>query len=72
MARNFSISNLDTHVGASGSKSGSLGPRSLNINVRKMENQRIERENQAFAKKLFENQGNISKKKLDRDYFAAT
>ena len=66
MARNFSISNLDTHVGASGTKSGSLGPRSLNINVRKMENQRIERENQAFAKKLFENQGNISKKKLDR------
>lgn len=55
MARNFSISNLDTHTGAVGNKSGSLGPRSLNINVRKQENQRIERENQAFAKKLFEN-----------------
>lgn len=44
MARNFSISQLDTHVGANNNKSG-LGPRSLNINVRKLENQRIEREN---------------------------
>ncbi len=29
------------------------------------ENDRIERENQAFAKRLFDNTGCISKKKLD-------
>lgn len=68
LARNFSISNLGTHVGVMGTKSGSVGPKSLNINVRKQENLRIERENQAFAKKLFENKGNIQKKKIDQDY----
>ena len=57
MARNFSISQLGTHVGTSGNRGGSVGPRSLNISVRKQENQRIERENQAFARKLFENKG---------------
>lgn len=30
-----------------------IGPRSLNITVRKQENERIERENHAFAKRLF-------------------
>lgn len=35
------------------------GPRSLNISVRKRENDRIERENHAFAKRLFENSGSI-------------
>ena len=34
---------------------GNLGPKSLNISVRKRENDKIERENHAFAKKLFEN-----------------
>ena len=33
--------------------SESVGPRSLNISVRKRENDRIERENHAFAKRLF-------------------
>lgn len=36
-----------------------MGPRSLNISVRKRENDRIERENHAFAKRLFENGGSI-------------
>jgi hypothetical protein len=35
------------------------GPRSLNISVRKRENDRIERENHAFAKRLFENSGSV-------------
>ena len=65
LARNFSLSNLGTHVGVLGTKSGSVGPKSLNINVRKAENLRIERANHAFAKKLFENKGNISKKRID-------
>ena len=34
-------------------KAGSVGPKSLNISVRKRENERIERENHAFAKRLF-------------------
>ncbi len=37
----------------------SVGPRSLNISVRKAENERIERENHAFAKRLFENKGSV-------------
>jgi len=45
--------------------SESSGPRSLNISIRKRENERIERENHAFAKRLYENNGAISKKKLD-------
>ena len=43
----------------------SVGPRSLNISVRKKENERIERENHAFARRLFQNGGSISKQKLD-------
>ena len=39
----------------------SVGPRSLNIQIRRRENERIERENHAFAKRLFQNQGSISK-----------
>ena len=69
IAQNASTSNF----GGSGqnsnfafnNKSNSVGPRSLNISVRKKENERIERENQAFAKRLFDNSGCISKKKLD-------
>ena len=49
-----------------------MGPRSLNISVRKQENERIERENQAFAKRLFDNGGAISKKKMDADYYKNT
>lgn len=38
----------------------SFKPKSLNINIRKKENERIERENHNFAKRLFTNQcGNI-------------
>ena len=43
----------------------SVGPRSLNISVRRKENERIERENHAFAKRLFQNNSSISKQKLD-------
>lgn len=45
--------------------SSNVGPRSLNINVRKRENERIERENHAFAKRLFQNTGMIRKTDLD-------
>jgi hypothetical protein len=69
MAQNASISNFAGSASntnfAFNSKSNSVGPRSLNISVRKKENERIERENQAFAKRLFDNSGCISKKKLD-------
>lgn len=46
--------------------------RSLNVGLRKRENERIERENQAFAKRLFNKQmnGSLSKKKMDEDYSA--
>ena len=46
----------------------SVGPRSLNISVRRKENERIERENHAFAKRLFQNASSISKQKLDLQY----
>ena len=50
--------------------SETFGPRSLNVILRKKENERIERENQAFAKRLFARQkeGSLSKKKMDDDY----
>lgn len=51
------------------SKSYSIGPQSLNIQIRRRENERIERENQAFAKKLFDNTGFISKKKHDEEFY---
>jgi len=62
--RKLSISQVES-VKARGK---SVNNKSLNFAVRKMENDRIERENHRFAKKLFENDGNISKKKLD-DHF---
>lgn len=65
MARNYSISHL-------GGRSGSVGPKSLNISNRKNENLRIERDNQRFAKKLFENKGDINKRKHDREFYNAT
>jgi len=51
-------------------KKGSVsqGPKSLNISIRRKENERIERENHAFAKRLFHNNGSISKQKLDEQY----
>ena len=47
-------------------------PRSLNVGTRKRENDRVERENQAFAKRLFAKQrdGSLSKKRMDEDFFA--
>ena len=48
--------------------SGDFKPRSLNIAVRRQENERIERENHAFAKRLFSNHGSINKKQMDSAY----
>ena len=48
--------------------SDTFKPRSLNIAVRRQENERIERENHAFAKRLFSNHGSINKKQLDDAY----
>lgn len=42
--------------------------KSLNIGVRKRENERIERENHQFAKRLYSNSGSISRKQLDNDF----
>ena len=76
MSKNISLSNFGGSAAGSNfgipNKSMSVGPRSLNISVRKKENERIERENQAFAKRLFDSQGCISKKKFDREYFTQT
>lgn len=49
-----------------------VGPRSLNVGIRRRENDRIERENQAFAKRLMAQQkeGSLSKKKMDEDFYA--
>jgi hypothetical protein len=44
-------------------------PKSLNISIRRRENERIERENHSFAKRLFSNNGSISKSALDRAYY---
>lgn len=42
--------------------------KSLNLPYRKKETDRIERENHAFAKRLFDRPPNLNKKKLDDDY----
>jgi len=44
------------------------GPKSLNIGYRKRETERIEQENHAFAKRLFDKQANLNKKKMDNEY----
>ena len=44
--------------------------KSLNIVYRKKETERIEKENHAFAKRLFEREANLSKKKLDDEFKA--
>ena len=43
-------------------------PISLNIAQRRRENERIERENHAFAKRLFSNTGSIKKREFDQHY----
>lgn len=47
-----------------------LVPKSLNYGVRRLENERIERENQAFAQRLFDKSAFIKKKNFDDQYFA--
>ena len=42
--------------------------KSLNLPFRKRETDRIERENHAFAKRLFDRPANLSKKKLEVEY----
>ena len=51
-------------------KSSSMAaiPKSLNMGYRKRETERIEQENHAFAKRLFDKQSNFSKKKMDDEY----
>lgn len=44
--------------------------KSLNIEKRRRENMRIERENHALAKRLFDKQSNISKRKMDEEFKA--
>ncbi len=44
------------------------GPTSLNMGVRRRETERIEKENHAFAKRLFDKQAVLSKKGLDSDW----
>jgi hypothetical protein len=44
------------------------GPKSLNMAARRRETERIEKENHAFAKRLFDKQANFSKKKLEEEY----
>ena len=43
-------------------------PTSLNLAVRKRETDRIERENHAFAKRLFDKQANTTKSAMDKDF----
>ena len=43
-------------------------PTSLNLGVRKRETERIERENHAFAKRLFDKKAIVDKRNLDKDY----
>jgi hypothetical protein len=47
MARQFSLSNFNSVMG--NKRGSSVGPKSLNYTTRKNENERIERENHAFA-----------------------
>ena len=47
---------------------GSRGPTSLNMGLRKRETERIERENHAFAKRLFDKQAVLQKKTFDNDW----
>ena len=47
-------------------------PKSLNIGTRKKENERIDRENHAFAKRLFDKAGYLSKKKMDEEFNSHT
>ena len=45
-----------------------IGPKSLNMGYRKKETERIEKENHAFAKRLFDKQAILSKQKQDAEF----
>ena len=47
---------------------GLYQPASLNIGYRKKETERIERENQAFARRLFEKKSTVAKTVMDQKY----
>jgi hypothetical protein len=49
---------------------GGDSKKSLNLGVRKRENERIEAENYKFAQKLYTNSGCISRKQLDQEYLS--
>ena len=49
-------------------RSDSYNPKSLNIAVRRRELERIEKDNMAIAKKLFENSSHFKKKDFNRFY----
>ena len=53
---------------SSNNTGGGKGPSSLNMGLRKRENDRIEKENHAFAKRLFDKQAVLNKKNLDKDF----
>ena len=57
-----------TGVRASQSRGGTKGPTSLNMGVRKRETERIERENHAFAKRLFDKRAVLTKKTFDAEF----
>ena len=48
-----------------GVQGGFFKPKSLNIAIRRRDNERIERENHAFARRLFTNEGSINKRQMD-------
>ena len=54
--------------GVRASQSRGIGPTSLNMGVRKRETERIERENHAFAKRLFDKRAVLTKKKFDDEF----
>ena len=56
--------------GLRSSQSRGVGPTSLNMGVRKRETERIERENHAFAKRLFDKKAILTKKGFDEDFKA--
>ena len=49
-------------------KNNVSGPSSLNMGLRKRETERIEKENHAFAKRLFNKQAVLNKKNLDKEW----
>lgn len=63
-----SVTNAKRQTRSSASVGRMYQPTSLNLGVRKRETERIERENHAFAQRLFDKQAVVNKKRLDKDY----